>query len=243
MTASLTRRHRPGPRPRPPLPPGDKKEPEDRPRTQCGRCRQLTANAMVSPQGDEGPGRWPPSASAPSPLRGRGRCSSVHRARGAAPGSRAQAPAPATSSRRAVSPCAVPLLPFHHRWAASRETMRRGASSRLPSRAVRAQPGLPLRAEAAYDRPHRRPARRWALSDYRCTCRFDAALAFASVTTPPGSDVSALGSRRTRRVLVSWPSAARFLVSGKSWRCPGCSASNSRFATAFLYAEPWRLRR
>ncbi|XP_014446415.1 TAF6-like RNA polymerase II p300/CBP-associated factor-associated factor 65 kDa subunit 6L isoform X2 [Tupaia chinensis] len=70
------------PAPTAPRPPGDKKEPAAAPDS-VRKMPQLTASAMVSPQGVESPrGGGPPSASAPSASESRS-LPRVHRARGA----------------------------------------------------------------------------------------------------------------------------------------------------------------
>uniref|UniRef100_G1LIF7 TAF6-like RNA polymerase II p300/CBP-associated factor-associated factor 65 kDa subunit 6L n=1 Tax=Ailuropoda melanoleuca TaxID=9646 RepID=G1LIF7_AILME len=143
------------PAPTTPRPPGDKKEPAAAPDS-VRKMPQLTANAMVSPQGDESPrGGGPASASAPAASESR----PLARAPGAggAPAAGTRRRYPRRLPEEPLRPARRPPLPLHYCRAAGREAVPRAPlPDRLP-RAVRAQPGLPLRAEAAHDRPHRPP--------------------------------------------------------------------------------------
>ncbi|XP_032345496.1 TAF6-like RNA polymerase II p300/CBP-associated factor-associated factor 65 kDa subunit 6L isoform X2 [Camelus ferus] len=153
------------PAPTAPRPPGDKKEPAAAPDS-VRKMPQLTANAMVSPQGDESPrGGGPPSASAPAASESRP-LPRVHRARGAP---RQQGPGAGTRDVFQKSRFAPRGAPHFRFIIAGRQAGRR-CRGRLfqtafpapygPSPASRYVQKLPMIGRTG------RPARRWALSDY-----------------------------------------------------------------------------
>ncbi|XP_043308728.1 TAF6-like RNA polymerase II p300/CBP-associated factor-associated factor 65 kDa subunit 6L isoform X1 [Cervus canadensis] len=153
------------PAPTAPRPPGDKKEPAAAPDS-VRKMPQLTANAMVSPQGDESPrGGGPPSASAPAASESRP-LPRVHRARGAP---RQQGPGTGTRDVFQKSRFAPRGAPYFRFIIAGRQAGRR-CRGRLfqtafpapygPSPASRYVQKLPMIGRTS------RPARRWALSDY-----------------------------------------------------------------------------
>uniref|UniRef100_A0A8D1A914 TATA box binding protein associated factor (TAF) histone-like fold domain-containing protein n=1 Tax=Sus scrofa TaxID=9823 RepID=A0A8D1A914_PIG len=148
-----------------PRPPGDKKEPAAAPDS-VRKMPQLTANAMVSPQGDESPrGSGPASASAPAAAESRP-LPRVHRARGAP---RQQGPGTGTRDVFQKSRFAPRGAPHFRFIIAGRQAGRR-CRGRLfqtafpapygPSPASRYVQKLPMIGRTS------RPARRWALSDY-----------------------------------------------------------------------------
>ncbi|OWK17483.1 TAF6L [Cervus elaphus hippelaphus] len=153
------------PAPTAPRPPGDNKEPAAAPDS-VRKMPQLTANAMVSPQGDESPrGGGPPSASAPAASESRP-LPRVHRARGAP---RQQGPGTGTRDVFQKSRFAPRGAPYFRFIIAGRQAGRR-CRGRLfqtafpapygPSPASRYVQKLPMIGRTG------RPARRWALSDY-----------------------------------------------------------------------------
>lgn len=148
-----------------PRPPGDKKEPAAAPDS-VRKMPQLTANAMVSPQGDESPrGSGPASASAPAAAESRP-LPRVHRARGAP---RQQGPGTGPRDVFQKSRFAPRGAPHFRFIIAGRQAGRR-CRGRLfqtafpapygPSPASRYVQKLPMIGRTS------RPARRWALSDY-----------------------------------------------------------------------------
>ncbi|CAH6793684.1 TAF6-like RNA polymerase II p300/CBP-associated factor-associated factor 65 kDa subunit 6L [Phodopus roborovskii] len=151
------------PTPTAPRPPGDKKEPVAAPDS-VRKMPQLTASAVVSPQGDESPlGGGPAAASAASENRPLPR---VHRARGAP---RQQGPGAGTRDVFQKSRFAPRGAPHFRFIIAGRQAGRR-CRGRLfqtafpapygPSPASRYVQKLPMIGRTG------RPARRWALSDY-----------------------------------------------------------------------------
>ncbi|KAK2502645.1 hypothetical protein MC885_019916 [Smutsia gigantea] len=153
------------PAPATPRPPGDKKEPAAAPDS-VRKMPQLTANAMVSPQGDESPrGGGPTSASASAASESRP-LPRVHRARGAP---RQQGPGAGTRDVFQKSRFAPRGAPHFRFIIAGRQAGRR-CRGRLfqtafpapygPSPASRYVQKLPMIGRTG------RPARRWALSDY-----------------------------------------------------------------------------
>ncbi|XP_043437386.1 TAF6-like RNA polymerase II p300/CBP-associated factor-associated factor 65 kDa subunit 6L isoform X4 [Prionailurus bengalensis] len=153
------------PAPTTPRPPGDKKEPAAAPDS-VRKMPQLTANAMVSPQGDESPrSGGPASASAPAASESRP-LPRVHRARGAP---RQQGPGAGTRDVFQKSRFAPRGAPHFRFIIAGRQAGRR-CRGRLfqtafpapygPSPASRYVQKLPMIGRTG------RPARRWALSDY-----------------------------------------------------------------------------
>ncbi|XP_075401692.1 TAF6-like RNA polymerase II p300/CBP-associated factor-associated factor 65 kDa subunit 6L isoform X2 [Tenrec ecaudatus] len=156
------------PAPSAPRPPGDKKEPAAAPDS-VRKMPQLTASAMVSPQGDESPrgaGGGPPSASAPCAPAENRPLPRVHRARGAP---RQQGPGAGPRDVFQKSRFAPRCAPYFRFLIAGRQTGRR-CRGRLFQTAFPAPPGpgpasryvqkLPMIGRTA------RPARRWALADY-----------------------------------------------------------------------------
>ncbi|XP_011897420.1 PREDICTED: TAF6-like RNA polymerase II p300/CBP-associated factor-associated factor 65 kDa subunit 6L isoform X2 [Cercocebus atys] len=149
-------------------PPGDKKEPATAPDS-VRKMPQLTASAMVSPQGDESPrgsgGGGPTSASGPAASESRP-LPRVHRARGAP---RQQGPGTGTRDVFQKSRFAPRGAPHFRFIIAGRQAGRR-CRGRLfqtafpapygPSPASRYVQKLPMIGRTS------RPARRWALSDY-----------------------------------------------------------------------------
>nr|XP_021532718.1 TAF6-like RNA polymerase II p300/CBP-associated factor-associated factor 65 kDa subunit 6L isoform X2 [Aotus nancymaae] len=156
------------PAPTAPRPPGDKKEPAAAPDS-VRKMPQLTASAMVSPQGDESPrgsgGSGPASASGPAASESRP-LPRVHRARGAP---RQQGPGAGTRDVFQKSRFAPRGAPHFRFIIAGRQAGRR-CRGRLfqtafpapygPSPASRYVQKLPMIGRTS------RPARRWALSDY-----------------------------------------------------------------------------
>ncbi|XP_026313421.1 TAF6-like RNA polymerase II p300/CBP-associated factor-associated factor 65 kDa subunit 6L [Piliocolobus tephrosceles] len=156
------------PAPTAPRPPGDKKEPATAPDS-VRKMPQLTASAMVSPQGDESPrgsgGGGPTSASGPAASESRP-LPRVHRARGAL---RQQGPGTGTRDVFQKSRFAPRGAPHFRFIIAGRQAGRR-CRGRLfqtafpapygPSPASRYVQKLPMIGRTS------RPARRWALSDY-----------------------------------------------------------------------------
>ncbi|XP_035118900.1 TAF6-like RNA polymerase II p300/CBP-associated factor-associated factor 65 kDa subunit 6L isoform X3 [Callithrix jacchus] len=156
------------PAPTAPRPPGDKKEPAAAPDS-VRKMPQLTASAMVSPQGDESPrgsgGGGPASASGPAASESRS-LPRVHRARGAP---RQQGSGAGTRDVFQKSRFALRGAPHFRFIIAGRQAGRR-CRGRLfqtafpapygPSPASRYVQKLPMIGRTS------RPARRWALSDY-----------------------------------------------------------------------------
>uniref|UniRef100_G1SXB4 TATA-box binding protein associated factor 6 like n=1 Tax=Oryctolagus cuniculus TaxID=9986 RepID=G1SXB4_RABIT len=155
------------PAPTAPRPPGDKKEPAAAPDS-VRKMPQLTASAVVSPQGDESPrggGGGAPSAPAPAASENRP-LPRVHRARGAP---RQQGPGAGTRDVFQKSRFAPRGAPHFRFIIAGRQAGRR-CRGRLfqtafpapygPSPASRYVQKLPMIGRTG------RPARRWALSDY-----------------------------------------------------------------------------
>ncbi|XP_028713800.1 TAF6-like RNA polymerase II p300/CBP-associated factor-associated factor 65 kDa subunit 6L [Peromyscus leucopus] len=151
------------PAPTTPRPPGDKKEPVAAPDS-VRKMPQLTASAVVSPQGDESPlGGGPAAAAAASESRPLPR---VHRARGAP---RQQGPGAGMRDVFQKSRFAPRGAPHFRFIIAGRQAGRR-CRGRLfqtafpapygPSPASRYVQKLPMIGRTG------RPARRWALSDY-----------------------------------------------------------------------------
>lgn len=151
------------PAPTAPRPPGDKKEPATTPDS-VRKMPQLTASAVVSPQGDESPcGGTLAAANATSESRPLPR---VHRARGAP---RQQGPGAGTRDVFQKSRFAPRGAPHFRFIIAGRQAGRR-CRGRLfqtafpapygPSPASRYVQKLPMIGRTG------RPARRWALSDY-----------------------------------------------------------------------------
>lgn len=151
------------PAPTAPRPPGDKKEPAAAPDS-VRKMPQLTASAVVSPQGDESPcGGTLAAANAASENRPLPR---VHRARGAP---RQQGPGAGTRDVFQKSRFAPRGAPHFRFIIAGRQAGRR-CRGRLfqtafpapygPSPASRYVQKLPMIGRTG------RPARRWALSDY-----------------------------------------------------------------------------
>lgn len=153
------------PSPTTPRPPGDKKEPAAAPDS-VRKMPQLTASAVVSPQGDESPrGGGPPAASAPAAPDSRP-LPRVHRARGAP---RQQGPGAGPRDVFQKSRFAPRGAPHFRFIIAGRQAGRRCRGRRFqtafpapcgPGPASRYVQKLPMIGRTG------RPARRWALSDY-----------------------------------------------------------------------------